>query len=343
MNKKLLMSFLLGSFVLLLGCESSHINSKMVSQQDGDGEFFPSVGNATGMAAGTKVEFSADGVSFNMAYVPGGFTFPTGFYDDGAPATVANAYLIGETEVTYELWYKVITWAVSNGYTFANTGREGKLGVNGAAPTAAKDHPVTFVGWRDAMVFGNALTEWYNANAGTNYTCAYYIDADYTTPIRASVDDETLCFTPGCQDNPYIKADASGFRLPTSKEWELAARYKDGISWTYGTWASGATADYNDATATQLVDWYSLNSSNVTHAVKGKLPNALGLYDMSGNVWEWNFEYRAPDDLEHDWTRLIRGGSWRWGDYMQVGNTNDGATPWFAYYEVGFRFVRTDL
>ena len=85
------MSFLLGSFVLLLGCESSHINSKMVSQQDGDGEFFPSVGNATGMAAGTKVEFSADGVSFNMAYVPGGFTFPTGFYDDGAPATVANA------------------------------------------------------------------------------------------------------------------------------------------------------------------------------------------------------------------------------------------------------------
>ena len=133
------------------------------------------------------------------------------------------------------------------------------------------------------------------------------------------------------------------YRLPSEAEWELAARYKDGISWTYGTWASGATADYNDATATQLVDWYSLNSSNVTHAVKGKLPNALGLYDMSGNVWEWNFEYRAPDDLEHDWTRLIRGGSWRWGDYMQVGNTNDGATPWFAYYEVGFRFVRTDL
>ena len=340
MNNKVIMAFLLSSFVLQLGCGYSHHFSSSTSSYTTTTSPF---GEGDSMVPGIKSTFSADGVSFNMISVPGGLTFPTGFYNDGPDATVANAYLIGETEVTYELWYKVYTWAIANGYTFANPGREGKLGINGAAPTAAKNQPATFVSWRDAIVFGNALTEWYNAKAGTAYTLAYYSDAAYTIPIKTSSDDEMMCATAGCIDDPYVKADATGFRLPTTHEWELAARYKDGTDWTPGNYASGATAPYTDALATQLVDWYSLNSSNVTHDVKGKLPNALGLYDMSGNVWEWNFEYRNPNDIVHDWCRLIRGGSWRWADYMQVGNANDGATAWFAYHEVGFRFVKTDL
>ncbi len=77
--------------------------------------------------------FTADGVSFNMIYVPGK-SFPTGT-DDLGTATVASAYWIGETQVTYELWNKVYTWAIANGYTFANSGHMGGgTGIHQSAP-----------------------------------------------------------------------------------------------------------------------------------------------------------------------------------------------------------------
>ncbi len=90
-----------------------------------------------GLFAGDTETYTADGVSFVMAYVPGGKTFPTGLTDDdGTTETVENAYWIGETEVTYELWHKVYTWAKdvargANMYTFANMGREGDDGIVG--------------------------------------------------------------------------------------------------------------------------------------------------------------------------------------------------------------------
>jgi formylglycine-generating enzyme required for sulfatase activity len=74
------------------------------------------------------------------------------------PQTV-NAFYIGETEITYELWYTIKTWAAGNGYTFANPGREGKGGLEGAAPTPAKNEPVTSISWRDAVVWCNAYSE----------------------------------------------------------------------------------------------------------------------------------------------------------------------------------------
>ena len=113
-----------------------------------------------GNSAGDMVTYTADGVSFNMVYVPGGLTFPTGLLDDGI-ATVSSSYWIGETEVTWELWSKVKTWAennASNLYTFANPG------VMGDGTGDNVTHPVTTVNWRDAMAWTNALTEWYNAH-----------------------------------------------------------------------------------------------------------------------------------------------------------------------------------
>ena len=67
----------------------------------------------TTKSAGNKETFTADGVSFNMVYVPGGLTFPI-WANDKKNATVKDAYWIGETEVTYELWYKVRIWAEKN-------------------------------------------------------------------------------------------------------------------------------------------------------------------------------------------------------------------------------------
>jgi formylglycine-generating enzyme required for sulfatase activity len=102
------------------------------------------------------------------------------------------------------------------------------------------------------------------------------------------------------------------YRLPSEAEWEYAARAGSTTKWSFGDKES------------QLVDhaWYSANSQGGPHRAAGKHPNAFGLHDMHGNVWEWvedcwheNY-YGAPTD-GRAWTaacsggnRVLRGGSW---------------------------------
>ncbi|MBN2544996.1 MAG: chitobiase/beta-hexosaminidase C-terminal domain-containing protein [Spirochaetes bacterium] len=63
-----------------------------------------------------------------------------------------SSFSIGKYEVTYELWYTIYNWAISNGYNFENQGMEGHNGTIGAEPTSAKFEPVTTISWRDAIV-----------------------------------------------------------------------------------------------------------------------------------------------------------------------------------------------
>lgn len=308
---------------------------------------FGPVTSKKAVATGMKAEFAADSVTFNMVFVPGGFSFKTGT-DDMGTATVDNPYWIGESEVIYELWYKVYHWAVTDCgsgtredggalYSFANAGLERNSGTIGAAPVTADLEPVIMISWRDSMIWCNALTEWYNWKNGTSYSCVYYTDAAYTTPIRIVNNSEVRSLNPGEQDNPYVRGDATGFRLPSSVEWELAGRYSGASSdhgmyeypigsgnwWTPGNYASGAEAAYSDWSATDAVGWFGnstvVGTGNTTmvQPVMGKLPNALGLYDMSGNVWEWCFDWHPG--FEND-CRTRRGASWYAPiDRMQVG------------------------
>jgi formylglycine-generating enzyme required for sulfatase activity len=99
-----------------------------------------------------------------------------------------QSYEIAQTEVTYELWSAVYTWAIANGYNIANPGRQG--GDNsGTDPVGTNQHPVTTISWRDAMVWCNALTEYYAAKGGSKYKCVYYSDSAFTEPIRISTND----------------------------------------------------------------------------------------------------------------------------------------------------------
>jgi len=312
-----------------------------------------------GERPGQKISETAGGVSFNMAFVPPK-TFYTGT-DDSGTASVSNAYWIGETEVTYELWYEVYQWATGSRadggplYIFANPGTEGHDGIAGAPPTTAKLEPVTNINWRDAMIFANALTEYYNVQNGTSLKCVYTSDATLANRIFISTNNTTVTYgILGSEDDPYVNPNAKGFRLPTSNEWELAARYIDDANYDGdildsseyypGAYASGATLPYTDFDATSLVAWfgnstvYGTGNTTTTHNIASKLPNALGLFDMSGNVYEWAFDWYPGSEGTN---RVHRGGSWvHAADIMRVGFVNF-SSPYFENNVIGFRLART--
>jgi formylglycine-generating enzyme required for sulfatase activity len=128
---------------------------------------------------------------------------------------------------------------------------------------------------------------------------------------------------------------ATGLRLPTEAEWEYACR------------AGTTTVRYGDVND---IAWYNGNAGGTTHAVAGKLPNALGLYDTLGNVWEWCQDWYEPyasgsvtnptgPGTGSD--RLLRGGCWYGNSNHCRGSQRFNFPPSSAYDNFGFRAVRT--
>ncbi len=110
-----------------------------------------------------------------------------------------------------------------------------------------------------------------------------------------------------------------GKRLPMEEEWEKAARA--GSSSLF-FWKNGKP----DAFA-----WHKGNADKKTHAVGSKKPNALGLYDMAGNVWEWTFSNHESGG------KVVRGGSWRNGVGSLKSSHRINSLPIHKFHYVGFR------
>ena len=136
----------------------------------------------------------------------------------------------------------------------------------------------------------------------------------------------------------YCKA--VGHRLPTEAEWEKAAR-----AGTNTVYSWGDTMDGNYA-------WYWDNSKRSPHPVGSKKPNAFGLYDMSGNIWEWvadyyedNYYATSPrDNPQGPFTskyRVIRGGSWRdLSEFIRTTRRNYDL-PAGRFNHIGFRCAKS--
>ncbi len=256
-----------------------------------------------------------------------------------------SSFRINKFETTYNLWYSVISQAERDGYYFGNPGQEGSEGIRGRRPTKqGKYQPVTAINWYDAIVWCNALSE------QRGRTPCYTYNGEV---LRDSTD-------PAC-DLAECDWEADGYRLPSEAEWEYAARKLGSGGYQPGDLASGLVAKTSQtqvSVGNSDVAWYDTNTTG-THIVgtagsdsgaagTGR-KNGMGLFDMSGNVmefcWDWyDEEYEDVDKgqratgPDYGFARVSRGGCWNPYPGLAITAARFKYDPNENYNYLGFRF-----
>jgi hypothetical protein len=211
----------------------------------------------------------------------------------GLGAVSVSTFHISKTEVTWGEWKTVRAWAVANGYADLDNAGQG----------VGDNYPVTHVNWYDAVKWCNARSE------KEGKTPEYMADG--------------AVYKSG-QVAPTEVASSNGYRLPSEKEWEFAARG--------GTQTQGHT--YSGSNDLNVVGWYSQNSGSAVHEVGQKSANELGIFDMSGNLWEWSGSW------SHflGYHRALRGGYWNYDAVIcAVASRACSGHPEVRTPDVGFR------
>ena len=254
------------------------------------------------------VSTSYQGVEFNMIACPSG-NFTMGSKYVGMKPTkkrVNSPFLLGETEITQELYEKVM--GINPSKFQASSVRER----NRRRYPFSSQHPVEQVSWEDAILFCNKLS---------------------------SLQGLDLCYTKdenGANNQWICDFTKNGYRLPTEMEWEYAAKAGTDNQW------SGTDNALDIEFYTNSLEDKDLGS---THQVKTKKPNEWGFYDMTGNVYEWCDDQFQPGNKIFVDYRVSRGGSWSPVKGLQEkmlnnSNTNYGKAENRSDH-IGFRICRS--
>ena len=210
-----------------------------------------------------------------------------------------SPFIMGKYEVTQELYTYVMKDQVFtiNGTDYTlNASPFGCLETGNHPLVSGEDQslrPADSVTWYDAVYFCNKLSE--KLNLTPVYNISEYTFDENGDPIFAKVDaDGHITYAPVTYNQ-----SANGYRLPTEAEWEFAFRGGNPLleAWDYlfsgSPGAEGVSYTASSNSGLDSVGWYMSNSSFVTHEVGLKDPNTLGIYDMSGNVSEWCYDWQT--------------------------------------------------
>ena len=193
--------------------------------------------------------------------------------------------------------------------------------------------PVENVSWHEAAAYCNALSK--KLGLGACYSCTGTAHTSRCAVGKAYSGSLATIY------------DCPGVRLPTEAEWEYVNRA--GSSTAY--YAGANTTCTNEDPVLSKIGYYARNSGKATQVVAKKLPNAWGLFDMSGNVWEWTNDWwnqdlgtsavTDPPGPASGIMRVVKGGAWGSAAGDARAASRDGVLPDRRYNSDGFRVVRS--